>query len=47
MNEQRGQVLGFAVLLLISLLFLWGAVTGRLADASASLLAPSLLETSG
>lgn len=47
MSEQRGRALGFAVLLALSLLLLWGAVTGRMADASASIVAPALLETSG
>ena len=45
MNAQRS--LGWAILLLLALLFLWAAVTGALADMVAAFVAPALLESTG
>ncbi len=42
MNRQRA--LGFAMLLLVALLFLWASVTGGLAEIAAALFVPSYLE---
>jgi hypothetical protein len=43
----RGRTVGFAVLLMLSLVLLWAAVTGRFADLSASVISPALLTTEG
>lgn len=42
MNGKRS--LGWAILLLLALLFLWAMVTGALADMTAAFLTPALLE---